>query len=235
MITLYQFRPAFGLPNASPFCMKVETYLRMAALPYRLDNRGRIVRAPKGKLPFIEDDGRIIADSGAIIEYLKQRYGDALDAHLAASARATGHAVRRMIEENLYWAAVQVRWFRLQGWAQTREAFFGGLPPLVRSAVATLAHRGMRKELWGHGMGRHSDGEIMRAGCEDIAALADILADKPFLLGEVPSSFDATAYAFIANIVWVPIESELKDCAAAHPQLEAYCRRMQERYFARNA
>jgi hypothetical protein len=25
MIKLYQFTPAFGLPNASPFCMKVET------------------------------------------------------------------------------------------------------------------------------------------------------------------------------------------------------------------
>jgi hypothetical protein len=33
LITLHQFAPAFGLPNASPFCMKLETYLRMAGLP----------------------------------------------------------------------------------------------------------------------------------------------------------------------------------------------------------
>lgn len=32
MIKLHQLAPAFGLPNASPFCMKVETYLRMAGL-----------------------------------------------------------------------------------------------------------------------------------------------------------------------------------------------------------
>ncbi len=32
MIVLYQFPPAFGLPNASPFCMKLETWLRMAQL-----------------------------------------------------------------------------------------------------------------------------------------------------------------------------------------------------------
>ena len=36
MIQLYQFEPAFGLPNASPFCMKVETWLRMAALPFEV-------------------------------------------------------------------------------------------------------------------------------------------------------------------------------------------------------
>ena len=33
-IKLYQFPPALGLPNASPFCMKLETYLRMAGLPF---------------------------------------------------------------------------------------------------------------------------------------------------------------------------------------------------------
>jgi hypothetical protein len=34
VIRLYQYAPAFGLPNASPFCMKLETYLRMAQLPF---------------------------------------------------------------------------------------------------------------------------------------------------------------------------------------------------------
>jgi hypothetical protein len=57
MIKLHQFAPAFGLPNASPFCMKVETYLRMAGLPYERVNSGDVLRAPKGKLPVIDDDG----------------------------------------------------------------------------------------------------------------------------------------------------------------------------------
>ncbi len=34
MLRVYQFAPAFGLPNASPFCMKLETWLRMAGLPF---------------------------------------------------------------------------------------------------------------------------------------------------------------------------------------------------------
>jgi hypothetical protein len=33
MITLYQFPPAWGVLNPSPFCMKVEMYLRMVELP----------------------------------------------------------------------------------------------------------------------------------------------------------------------------------------------------------
>ena len=85
MIKLYQFAPAFGLPNASPFCMKVETYLRMAGLPHELVNDGlRVMKAPKGKLPFIDDDGVVVADSTFIIEHLQRRYGAPLDEALGA-------------------------------------------------------------------------------------------------------------------------------------------------------
>ena len=67
MIKLYQFEPAFGLPNASAFCMKVETYLRMARLPYEIARNADIRKAPKGKMPYIEDKGQVIADSGFIV------------------------------------------------------------------------------------------------------------------------------------------------------------------------
>ena len=53
MIVLHQFKSFFGLPNASPFCMKLETYLRMAGLPFEIPAASvrAIGRAPKGKLP----------------------------------------------------------------------------------------------------------------------------------------------------------------------------------------
>jgi len=56
MIKLYQFEPAFGLPNASPFCMKLETYLRMAGLAFEIVPRASLFKAPKDKMPYIEDD-----------------------------------------------------------------------------------------------------------------------------------------------------------------------------------
>ena len=50
MITLYNFGPAFGLPDPSPFVMKVEVLLKMAKLPYQTDSAG-FSKAPKGKDP----------------------------------------------------------------------------------------------------------------------------------------------------------------------------------------
>jgi len=62
MITLYSFGPGFGLPDPSPFVTKAEVLLKMAELPYRTDTTG-FKKAPKGKLPYIDDEGKMIADS----------------------------------------------------------------------------------------------------------------------------------------------------------------------------
>jgi glutathione S-transferase len=231
MITLFQFDSAFGLPNASPFCMKVETYLRMVRLDYQAPPRVNIMMAPKGKMPWIEDDGRVIADSGFIIDYLKNRYGDPLDANLTPEARAVALAFRRLLEENLYWAVLHARWFTPKGWALTRSAFFGSLPPLARDVAPVVARRGIRKEIWGHGMGRHSKEEIEAIGKADLTALADFLGEKRYCMGEEPTSLDASAYAFLANLLWAPLETPLKAHAKKYRQLESYCERMKVRYY----
>jgi len=72
MITLYTFGPAFGLPDPSPFVMKAEVLLKMAGVPYRTDTTG-FRKAPKGKLPYIEDGGEIISDSTFIRFHLEKK------------------------------------------------------------------------------------------------------------------------------------------------------------------
>ena len=232
MIRLYQFPPAFGLPNASPFCMKVETYLRMAGLAYECPRGASHFKAPKGKLPYIEDSGKIVADSTFIIDHLKASYGDQLDARLSPPDRAAGLAIQRLLEENLYWAVVYSRWIDEPGFSKVREAFFAKLPAPLRLVIPHFARRGIRAQLHGHGMGRHSREEIYAIGCRDLTALADFLGDKPYFLGAQPTSLDASAYAFLANLLWVPVESVMKAHARRYPQLTAYCERMKARYYA---
>ena len=233
MITLHQFQPAFGLPNASPFCMKLETWLRMAQLPYEapLMTLSAMGKAPLGKMPYIVDGGKPVADSTFIIDYLKATYADPLDGWLNAEQQAVALAFQRLMEENLYWAVVYTRWFTPNGWEQTRAAFFASMPPPLRWIIPPLARRGMRKEMHGHGMGRHTAPEIYAIGQRDITALADFLGSKRYFLGDFPCSLDATAYAFLANLLWVPIESPLKQHTRQYPQLEAYCQRMRDQYY----
>lgn len=234
MIQLYQFAPAFGLPNASPFCRKLETYLRMAQLPFETPRftLSALQKAPKGKLPYVRDGVRTVADSGQVIDYLKATYGDALDGWMDAPQRATALAWQRLLEEHLYWALLHSRWMTDDGWALTRPAFFGDLSAPLSWIVPPLARRGMARELHGHGMGRHTASEIAELGCRDLTALSDFLADKPYCMGAQPCSLDATAYAFVANVLCAPLHSALWKHAGTLPNLDAYCVRMRERYYA---
>jgi len=74
-VRLYQFAPCFGLPNGSPFCMKVEGYLRLARIDYRCENGAMPFRAPRRKLPWIDDGGTVVADSSFIVDHLEATVG----------------------------------------------------------------------------------------------------------------------------------------------------------------
>jgi len=80
-------------------------------------------------------------------------------------------------------------------------------------------------------MGRHSRDEIAALACADLSALSDYLGNNPFFHGDTPSSLDAVAYAYLANILWSPFESGEKRHARSLPNLEAFCQRMKARYY----
>ena len=90
MIKVHRFGPALGLPDASPFVMKVETYLRMTGQAYEPVNAD-VRKAPRAQLPFVEVDGKVIPDSTATVDHLEGRRADKLDAHLD-EMRAPGMA-----------------------------------------------------------------------------------------------------------------------------------------------
>lgn len=233
MIRLHKFKSCWGVPDPSPFCIKVETYLRMVGLPFERVEHATPFKGPKKKLPYLEDGSKAIPDSGFILDYLKATYGDTLDGRLSAEERARGHALRRMLEEALYWQLVYSRWAEERNWAVIEPLFFGGLPPGLRQLVPIIAARGVRKTLWLQGTGRHTREEIYHLGREDLSALSIALGAMPYLFGESPTSFDAVAYGFLENLITPPLESPLKDHALALQNLAPYCARIRERYYER--
>jgi glutathione S-transferase len=188
-------------------------------------------KAPKGKMPYIVDGDKKIGDSNFIIDYLKQTYGDPLDAHLTGSDRAISLAMRRLIEENLYWVMVHNRWIEPANWEKTKAVFFSELPPIIKSIVPNLLRQENQKKLQGHGMGKHSSEEIYAIGIADLTALSDFLSDKPFFFGSEPTSLDAAAYGILANILWAPFDSPIKSKAQQLANIVAYCTRMRDRYY----
>lgn len=227
MLELVQFPRALGVMNASPFCMKVEVFLKLAGLPYQVDDKTLPMRLPKGKLPGLRDGGTVVCDSQAIVEYLQQRYRDQLPAALRNPEQGTDRALRLMLEEHLYFAMLWHRWIADTGFTQAIPALFTGLPAPLRAVLPHVVRRKMRRDLLGQGMGRHSPQEIADHACGDLTALQSALGEKAFFGGANPSSLDAVAYAFLANIVFVAVDNPVRRHLQAQAGLLAYCARME--------
>lgn len=230
MITLVQFQPGLNVPNPSPFCMKVEVYLRMVKLPFET-KVGDPRKTPKGKFPIIKDNGKTIADSSFIIQYLKETYGDPLDQNLSEQQRAQSRLLQRFFEENLYWHGVRWRWVPDEAFAAIEPIFFGRLTGFARWVIPKLVRNMMKKKLHAQGFGRHTSEELTALALQDIQTLSVILGTQPFFLGDAPTSIDACAYAFLANTLDVPIDTPLRAYAQTLPNLVAYCDRMKRAFF----
>jgi glutathione S-transferase len=230
MITLYTFGPAFGLPDPSPFVTKVEVLLKMAGLAYGTNTTG-FRRAPKGKLPYIDDDGERIADSTFIRWYLENKYHCDFDKGLSAEERAIAWAFEKMVEDNLYWAFVHARWIDEVNFAKGPKNFFREIPAPVRPLMVTVVRRQLKRTLHGQGMGRHTGAEIVALGTRSIAAIADFLGPKPFFMGSEPSGIDATLFAFLAGALCPLFNTPLRTAAERYANLRRYVGRMAARYY----
>jgi len=233
MIKLYKFGPLGDVCDASPFCVKVEAYLRLADLPYETQCGALNLRkAPKGKLPFIDDNGKVIADSGFIVQYLKETYGDTVDSHLTETEKAVAHAFTKMIDENLYWTLVHARWKLEHNLIVLKQQFFAGIPFPLNKIIAYKAHGDIMKALYKQGMGRHSDDEIVVIGVRDLHALSDYLGSKPYFFGEKPSSLDAAAYGILSQMILATVfTAPIFDRAKSYKNLVEFTERFHLNYF----
>jgi glutathione S-transferase len=235
-VTLHKFLPAWDLPDLSPFCAKVETYLRLAGAKFET-KLGDPRKAPKGKLPFIEHEGRTIADSTAIIAYLEEKLGAPLDAGLGAKERAATEAYRAMLDEHYYWVLVNFRWKEDAGWAVNKPEFVkilgaAGIPGFARGFVGERVRAQMIKQLHTQGTGRHTTAEIAAIGARQLDSLSEWLGDSPYFFGDSPRTIDASVYAFLNGTLGAAVESPVKEHARSKKNLVAYVERVKSKHFA---
>ena len=203
----------------------------MAGIAYEARVLDGLPRSPSGKIPYVDlPDGRLLADSGAILDTLTAERGVELDAGLDARARGLAVAVTRLLEDHFYWAIAWDRWIPAAHWARTRVAYFGRLPGPLRWLVPPLARRGVRQALRGQGFGRMHEAAILARAERDLAAVAALLGEQEHLLGR-PAGVDATLYAFLVSAARPPFDGPLQRAVARHANLLAFCGRFEARWW----
>merc|ERR1712106_902586 len=103
IVYVYQFTRTPVLPSLSPYCLKVETWLRLAGIKYENVDHKMKYKSKKGQLPFVEVNGEEIADSAMIIKELAQRYNQDLDSGLTPEQKNVAHATISMLENHFAW------------------------------------------------------------------------------------------------------------------------------------
>lgn len=230
MLKLYQLERTWGIPNLSHFCCKTETYLRMAGIEYEIVP-ALPLNAPKGKVPYIEEGGSLLGDSGFIVQYLKAKYKN-LDVDLSESELALSLAMQRLLEEHLFWATMYTRWqYTDANWQVNKQAIFGALPPPLQDMLADSWRHLIKQQIYGHGMGRHTPDEIFELGNQDIDALSACLGNKKYFIGNKPTTLDASAFGFLINTFGCPIESPIKEHGLTKINLTDFVDQIKKEYY----
>jgi glutathione S-transferase len=233
-LTLYATRAGFGMPDTSPFVIKTEVQLKMAGLAYE---RVSAIppQAPNGKLPYIDDHGEAVSDSTFIRAHVERKYSVDLDAGLDSRQRAQAWAIERLLEDHLYFAMVWFRWIDPDNFAKGPAHFADSAPEADRAQLRHDMQARKASDLHAQGIGRHAPERIAELGERSIDALAQLLGDKPYLMGESPSGVDATAFGILASVLAPLFDTPLRRTVEARPNLVAYVARMMQRYYPDHA
>lgn len=239
-VVFYVFPSAPKTPSPSGYCQKLETFLRFTSTPYET----RITRpslAPKGKLPYVEilvpsqSNPEIVADSHFIIcKLISQGISTDPDvtAGLTPAQKADSRAWQAYFDDTIYVCVVYERWFVDKNFDTLVAEGFGAVPWPIRSALTWYMRRSVKGSLWGHGIGRHSEEEVMTLQREAVEALEARLEGLAYFHSDkTPSRIDLTVFGFLANSLGTEANPHWKSLVLKSPRITGFVKRFTESLF----
>jgi glutathione S-transferase len=180
-IVLYDLAGADPDVRFSPYCWRTRFALAHKGLPvetvpWRFTERDAIAFSGQGKVPVIQDDGKVVSDSWAIAEYLDERYPSPT---LFGGAMGRAHALF------------------LNGWADS--VLVGGIARfIVRDLIDTIDpkdrdyFRSSREARFGKSLEAVQEGreERLSAFRETLLPIRLVLRRQAWLGGAAPSYAD---------------------------------------------
>ncbi len=208
MITLYSYPELFGVADNNPYGLKVFAFLKLAKVPFEHQHIFDAKAAPRAQLPYIDDDGVVVGDSDAILAYVSDHHGVTLDKGMNAAQRTTALFLKRTLDD-LYWCMSYSRWRDERYWPAFRDEMVRTHSILDNAGMESARTYNFERYRY-QGIGRYEPDQVYARGIEDLQALADIMPERGYLFGEQPTSSDAAAYGFVANIYYFAIDTPLK-------------------------
>jgi len=221
VITLYSYPELFGVADNNGYGLKVFAFLKLTGVSFAHQHILDASAAPRGQLPYLVDDGETIGDSDAIIAHLIGKYRLTINDGLTAAQRDTRHLVIRMLDD-LYWVMSYSRWKDEAFWPSFRDALRREHPTLTEEDLRRAQDVNSQRYYY-QGIGRYAPAAAYARGIEDLQVLANLVPTSDYVFGQSPTSIDACIYGFIANILFYPIDTPLRQFVTAHRNLVRHC------------
>ncbi len=232
-VTLHQFAPDPGTESGSPFCVKVHRALAFKGVSYRpktVGSPGELKRLNPGvsKVPVLEWDGELVADSTRIVRFLDAKVPDPPLEPTDAAARAQCRLIEDWADEALYWFPVYMRWQVLSNFEPFAERAFGFMPAPVRWVVPKFViRRGVLASLHGQGTGRLTVEQLMQRLEENLQMIEGLLGEQPFLCGERATAADISVFGPLRQAA-LPVHPESASVISSHPAVIAWLKRVDQ-------
>ncbi len=223
MITLAQFA-------VSPYCDKIRRVLRYKQIPFAihewpLAEVGSIrEKNPTGKLPLIEIDGTVIADSTNIALELERRYPTPALIPSDPAQRALVLALEDWADESLYFYEMTTR-FGEQDFATNVGKLMGGAPKEMVEAMAPMLREMFKSTTTTQGIGRKSAAQLAEDVDRLFGAIEDLQRATGFVVG---NSLTLADIAICCQAECVGDSTIGKQVLQRRPALATYFQRIDE-------
>merc|ERR1719184_368049 len=218
--------------SISPFALKLETWLRLTGIQYTNVYTTTFSKSTK-MIPYIELNGKEMADTSVIIEDFKKMFQVNPDENLSPKQLALGHALKRMVEcytvkYAFYWryGKMMPEFYEkaITPWEQTTSTtFFRKIQPVISRVRAYF-----------NGISRLSSQHQVEQCRQDFEVLSIFLGKKDYFLEtDQPTTTDCVIFGILVQFFWMLDENMCPELESpinnSYKNLRHFTQRMKEK------
>eukprot|EP00698_Gefionella_okellyi_P014388 TRINITY_DN3993_c0_g1_i2.p1 TRINITY_DN3993_c0_g1~~TRINITY_DN3993_c0_g1_i2.p1 ORF type:complete len:318 (-),score=62.64 TRINITY_DN3993_c0_g1_i2:22-945(-) len=226
-ITVLQVKPGLGLPSLSPDSLKLLTLFKLAQIPHQT---AYCSFSNHEKLPTMMEGSTLISHD-TVFDYVRKHHMQPLDSSLGSDQVAEVHAFATMVEEygkdvmHFFW------WLDDANYEQvTKRAFTADLAWPYNHIWASRERNRVREVLEARGVA--SSDAVLERYRQCLEALNQKLGSQQYLMGNVPTSVDASVFAYLCTHLSVELpNNKIHDTLVQFPRLLHYVNNIRSTYF----